>query len=193
MLFGIIVLCRLVFCDDVLQLLFPKCSPNVPQILNEQAIAAGKLWLDIPGAAAIMEIKRALRQAVNSFKSMDQEKALKPSLARVAAFAMYNELKHQLSQCKSYCQSHALHPLSGGVANRLPFCATPSAPYSATSKITHSFTDCKSFRSIQTERGDPNNGTASYFFVQKFARVFVHFCIFLASMLQFVLLVDIFQ
>ena len=52
-------------------LLYNFCSPNVPQILNEQAIAAGKLWLDIPGAAAIMEIKRALRQAVNSFKSMD--------------------------------------------------------------------------------------------------------------------------
>ena len=42
------------------------CSPNVPQILNEQAIAAGKLWLDIPGAVAIMEIKRALRHAVSS-------------------------------------------------------------------------------------------------------------------------------
>lgn len=28
MRFGIIVLCRLVFCDAVLQLLFPKCSPN---------------------------------------------------------------------------------------------------------------------------------------------------------------------
>ena len=66
MLFGIIVLCCLVFCDAVLQLLFPKCSPNVPQILNEQAIAAGKLWLDIPGAVAIMEIKRALRHAVSS-------------------------------------------------------------------------------------------------------------------------------
>ena len=46
------------------------CSPNVPQMFPK-AIAAGKLWLDIPGAAAIMEIKRALRQAVNSFKSMD--------------------------------------------------------------------------------------------------------------------------
>lgn len=52
-------------------LLYNFCSPNVPQILNEQALAAEKLWLDIPGAAAIMEIKRALRQAVNSFKSMD--------------------------------------------------------------------------------------------------------------------------
>ena len=52
-------------------LLYNFCSPNVPQILNEQAIAAGNLWLDIPGAVTIMEIKRALRQAVNSFKSMD--------------------------------------------------------------------------------------------------------------------------
>ena len=52
-------------------LLYNFCSPNVPQILNEQAIAARNLWLDIPGAVTIMEIKRALRQAVNSFKSMD--------------------------------------------------------------------------------------------------------------------------
>ena len=70
-------------------LLYNFCSPNVPRILNEQALAAEKLWLDNPGAVTI--------------------------------------------------------------------------------------TDCKSFRSIQTERGDPNNGTASYFFVQKFARAFVHF------------------
>ena len=52
-------------------LFYNFCSPNVPQILNEQAIAAGNLWLDIPGAVTIMEIKRALRQAVNAFKSMD--------------------------------------------------------------------------------------------------------------------------
>ncbi len=47
-------------------LLYNFCSPNVPQILNEETIAAGKLWLDNPGAVAIMEIKRALRHAVSS-------------------------------------------------------------------------------------------------------------------------------
>ena len=52
-------------------LFYNFCSPNVPQILNEETIAAGKLWLDNPDAVAIMEIKRALRQAVNSFKSID--------------------------------------------------------------------------------------------------------------------------
>lgn len=35
-------------------LFYNFCSPNVPQILNEQAIAAGKLWLDNPGTVAII-------------------------------------------------------------------------------------------------------------------------------------------
>jgi hypothetical protein len=47
-------------------LFYNFCSPNVPQILNEETIAAGKLWLDNPDAVAIMEIKRALRHAVSS-------------------------------------------------------------------------------------------------------------------------------
>ena len=42
------------------------CSPNVPQILNENTVAVGKLWLDNPCMVAIMEIKRALRHAVSS-------------------------------------------------------------------------------------------------------------------------------
>ena len=47
-------------------LFYTFCSPKVPQILNEQAIAAGKLWLDNPGTVAIMKIKRTLRHAVSS-------------------------------------------------------------------------------------------------------------------------------
>jgi hypothetical protein len=38
----------------------------------------------------------------------------------VAAFAFYDKLKHQLSQCQCYRKTQMLHPLSGGVANRLP-------------------------------------------------------------------------
>ena len=76
-------------------LLYNFCSPNVPQVLNEQAIAAEKLWLDNPGAVTI--------------------------------------------------------------------------------------TDCKSFRSIQTERGDPNNGTASYFL---YKNLHESLCIFVFSLLR---------
>ena len=118
MLFGIIVLCRLVFCDDVLQLLFPKCSPNVPQILNEQAIAAGKLWLDIPGAAAIMEIKRALRQAVQPEMVLLDISLMstKPSLGRVAVLLFYSDRHGKSEDMQRQNNRHRRHLLSEGVA-----------------------------------------------------------------------------
>ena len=45
----------------------------------------------------------------------------------MAVSAFYDKLKHQLSQCQSYRKPHTLHPLSGGVANRLPLCSAPGA------------------------------------------------------------------